>query len=188
MIVRDEMQLIRCTAKLRKEMGLAQAELSESDPDASLLDQWHSNLVHINRRKCVLFVNDKTLFNFIVPNVSRARIRALDEMFRSHLGAALSAESFAEEFVEWILADYSEISFGKSNDRSVLGSMNDLAFQYEIRLSGVSTVEHRPELTTLIQDLNRMPMKKGADYIFPAEEMRKLYQSAGWPGNPSQAA
>lgn len=120
------------------------------------------------------------MYRFIVPNVSRARIRALDVMFRNHLGAVLSTEGFAEEFVKRILADYCEIGFGKSDDRSVLGSMNDLAFHYEIRLTGTGAMEQQPELSTLIKDLNRMPMKKGADYIFPAEEMRKLYQSAGW--------
>ena len=67
------MQLIRSTKKLRKEMGLKEAALSKSEPDFSRLAGWHANLIFIHRRKCVLYVNDKTLFNFIVPDVSQAQ-------------------------------------------------------------------------------------------------------------------
>ena len=76
------MQLIRCTAKLLKEMGLKKSDLIGDAPRFSFLGQWHANLIHINRKKCVLFANDKTLINFIVPDVSRAEIRELDVMFK----------------------------------------------------------------------------------------------------------
>ena len=79
------MQLIRCTKKLQKEMGLKQSELCEEESSFSYLGPWHANLIHIDRRKCVLFVNDKTLFNFIAPDVSRAQIRELDKLFKDYL-------------------------------------------------------------------------------------------------------
>jgi hypothetical protein len=73
------MQLIHGTKKLQKEIGLKQSDLCTEEPSFSYLGPWYANLLHIDRRKCVLFVNDnKTLFNFIVPDVSRAAIRELD--------------------------------------------------------------------------------------------------------------
>ena len=72
------MQLIRCTGKLQKEMGLKKTDLLEAEPHFSYLGSWHANLIHIDRRKCVLFVNDKTLFNFIAPDVYRTEIRNLN--------------------------------------------------------------------------------------------------------------
>ena len=59
------MQLIRCTKKLQKAMGLKEADLVRHEPEFSFLGSWHANLIHIDRRKCVLFTNDKTLFNFL---------------------------------------------------------------------------------------------------------------------------
>ena len=50
------MQLIRYTKKLQKEMGLKQPDLCEEEPRFSYLGPWHANLIHIDRRKCVLFV------------------------------------------------------------------------------------------------------------------------------------
>ena len=64
------MQLMRCTKKLQKEMGLKQSDLCEEEPRFSYLGPWHANLIYIDRRKCVLFVNDNTLFNFIAPDLS----------------------------------------------------------------------------------------------------------------------
>ena len=75
------MQLIRCTKKLQKEMGLKPSDLCAEEPRFSYHGPWHANLIHIDQRKCVLFVNDKTLFNFIVPDLSKAQIRDLDKLF-----------------------------------------------------------------------------------------------------------
>ncbi len=84
------MQLIRCTKKLQKEMGLKKIELSQTEPKFSYLGSWHANLIHIDRKKCVLFVNDKTLFNFIVPDVSRSQIKGLSGLFRDYLECVLT--------------------------------------------------------------------------------------------------
>ncbi len=59
------MQLIRCTKKLQKEMGLKQSGLCTEEPRFLYLGPWHANLIHIDRRKCILFVNDNTLFNSV---------------------------------------------------------------------------------------------------------------------------
>ena len=72
------MQIIRCTAKLQKEMGLKKNDLIDSIEGATTLGGWHANLLHIDRRKCVLFANDRTLSNFIVPDLKREHIRQLD--------------------------------------------------------------------------------------------------------------
>lgn len=69
------MSLIRCTKKLQKEMGLKKSDISQNEPSGSYLGSWHANLIYIDGKKCLLFVNDKTLFNFIVPDISREQIR-----------------------------------------------------------------------------------------------------------------
>ena len=43
------MQLIRCTGKLQKEMGLKKSDLCEAIPKFSYLGSWHANLIFIDR-------------------------------------------------------------------------------------------------------------------------------------------
>ncbi len=171
------MQLIRCTAKLLKEMGLKKSDLVDESPTISFLGQWHANLIYISRRKCILFANDKTLLNFIVPDISRAEIRNLDAMFKSMLRCVLAQESYSDENIEKILAEYTEIKIGKSNNRSALGSMNDLAFNYEYSIIE-SGGPHSPAIPAIIARLNRMPMRAGKDCIFPLKELGKLLGTA----------
>jgi hypothetical protein len=128
------MQLIQCTGKLQKEMGLKKADLVIDEPTFSYLGPWHANLIYINRSKCVLFVNDKTLFNFIVTDLSRAQIRQLSEMFIGTLRCVLADEGFEDSAIEKIRREYEEIRYTKTSSKSILGSMNDLAFHYKFHI------------------------------------------------------
>lgn len=101
--------------------------------------------------------NDKTLFNFIAPDVPRATIRELDKLFRNYLNCILADEDFAEAERTRILSEYEEIGFANTRSKSVLGSMNDLAFHYIYSILEVGGV-HSPEVPEIIRRLNRMPM------------------------------
>lgn len=170
------MQLIRCTKKLQKEMGLKKSDLSGSEPKLSFLGPWHANLIYIDRRKCILLVNDKTLFNFIIPDVSRAQIQKLDELFKGYFECVLPEEGFGKIDKERIMTEYQEIEYSNTNSKSVLGSMNDLAFHYKYHILSEGGV-HSSALPNIIKKLNRMPM--GAiEYRFPIEALKAVYENA----------
>jgi hypothetical protein len=169
-----EMAIIRCTAKLLKEMGLSKSALINTAKECSPLGEWHANLIFIDRKKCVLFANDATLFNFIAADVLRSVIRNLGDLFLLHLSCMLHEEGVKTEVVERALATCGEISFSTSNNRSVLGSMNEMAFQYEyliLRAGGV----HSAAVPSIIKNQNRIPMKLAAP-IVPTEAMRKVLE------------
>lgn len=79
------MTLIRCTTKLRKEMGLKPSDLADSDGAMGLLGDWYAHLFFYARQKCVLFAAEKTLCCFLTPALTHDRIRQLDEVFRDGL-------------------------------------------------------------------------------------------------------
>ena len=170
------MQLIRCTKKLQKEMGLKQSNLCTEEAHFSYLGPWHANLIHIDRRKCVLFVNDKTLFNFIVPDLSRAQIRELNKLFKNYLSCVLADAGFSESDRARILSEYDELGYANTSSKSVLGSMNDLAFHYKYSILEAGGV-HSPAVPEIIRRLNRMPMGT-LKYVFPIEALKALYQMA----------
>lgn len=169
------MQLIRCTKKLQKEMGLKLSDLCTEEPRFSYLGPWHANLIYINRRKCLLFANDMTLFNFIVPDVSRENIRELKELFTSYLSCILANEGIEEAERERILSEYDEIGFANTNSKSVLGSMNDLAFHYKYSILESGGV-HSPAVPGIIRQLNRMPISAIKE-VFPIDALKARIQA-----------
>ena len=69
--------IIRCTQKLLKELRVKPVE---SDV-VSEAESWHANLLRIDRRKCVLFTHDTTLFSFLVPGLRRPDFDHFDVVF-----------------------------------------------------------------------------------------------------------
>jgi hypothetical protein len=64
---------IHCTQKL-----LAEIPDRLIDPSASG-ESWHANLLRIDRRKCVLFTHDATLYSVFVPGLKKAEFERLRE-------------------------------------------------------------------------------------------------------------
>ncbi len=157
-------------------MDLRKSVRASQDENAGYLGSWHANLIHIDRRKTVLFVNDKTLFNFIAPDVSRDQLRGLSALFKHCLLCVLSEEGVAETLKNKILAEYSDTVYECSTNRRVLGSMNDLAFHYKLNVLESGGV-HSPRVPGIIRKLNRMPMK-AIGFQFPIDALRKLNESA----------
>lgn len=169
------MQLIKCTKKLQKEMGLKPSNLAKSEPTFSYLGSWHANLIFINRKKCILFCNDKTLFNFIVPDITKKQIQNLEVLFKEHLSCVLSAEGFPNSTLSKIMSEYESIGYSNTSNKSVLGSMNDLVFHYKDAILDAGGV-HSYLVPSIISQLNHMPM--GAiDYAYSIEALKALYQN-----------
>ncbi|MDA0740239.1 MAG: hypothetical protein O2999_15115 [Nitrospirae bacterium] len=167
------MQFIRCTGKLLKEAGFKPNAFQRDESRFSFLGQWHANLIYIDGRKSVIFVNDRTLFNFIAPDINRAQIRELPKLFESCLSCVISSEAFPENVKYRILGEYEDIGLAKSSSRSVLGALNNLAFHYKNSILNAGGV-HSWKIPDIIHQMNRMPMQP-IKYQFPIEEIRTLY-------------
>lgn len=156
-------------------MGLKKSDLREDEPAWSYLGSWHANVIHIDRRKCILFVNDTTLFNFIAPDVGRVQIRELGTLFRGYLQCVLAEEGFDESTKRKIMTEYDDVGFAKTNSKRILGSMNDLAFHYRYYILAEGGV-HSCMVPSIISQLNRMPM--GAiEYRYSIEALRAMYET-----------
>ena len=170
------MQILRCTKKLQKEMGLKKGDLSENVPSESCLGSWHVNLIYIDGKKCLLFVNDKTLFNFIVADIPRAQIKKLSSIFKATLECVFSDEDVPEKTINKIMSEYESIQYANTNNKSVMGSMNDLAFHYKYHIQSEGGV-HSYAVPSIIKKLNRMPM--GAlEYVYSVEALKAVLEKA----------
>ncbi len=158
-------------------MGLKPDDLHTGEGSVVKLGGWHANLIYINRRKCVLFTNDKTLLNFLVPDLSRSEIRELSDQFRNNLYKLLQEEGVDDMLQNRIMEDYQQISYGKTTSRSVLGSMTDLAYHYTFHTE-IGGGLKQCDMRTIIKAMNRMPMS-AISYNSPIVEFSELYAIDG---------
>ncbi len=165
------MGIIRCTKKLLNELKIdPHDELRESDS----IGNWHANILWIDRRKCVLFTNDQTLYSFLVPAMKKPEFQNFHEVFRLNLLKNVISEGLSQKQLEHIFDAHKEIRIAKTNNRSVLGSMNELAFQVQFcihNMGGLAVTD----LMELNHELNRVPL--GAiNYKFSIHELQRRLQ------------
>ena len=165
------MPLIRCTQTLLKELGTLKAELVEKAQDPGLLGDWYASLLRVERRKCILFTNARTLYAFVVPAVTKDMLRALEGFFCTHLEKNLRAEGFPDDTIRLVLDAHRELQIGKTKSRSVLGSMNDYAYHYKFHVEREGGLTHSDTIG-INKKLNEMPMS-ALDYSNGIRELKR---------------
>jgi len=167
------MQLIRCTRKLLKELRTIPGDREQPE---GVLGGWHANLLRIERRKCVLFTNDATLFSIFVPGMKKERFDRMAQIFGQELFRSLNREGFGQSEIEAVLDEIREIHYAKTNNRRVLGSMNDLAFQLKWIIQVNGGLE-QVSMDSLARELNRIPMSVIREHTYSIEALRSRLES-----------
>lgn len=168
------MRIIHCTQKLLKELNASVIEPDKIPDDSQGLSNWYANLIRIDRKKCLLFTNEKTLYSFLIPNVKKANLKNIVNEFLINLNFNLQYEGFSLEVISKIMQEYEEIGFAKTASRKVLGCMNELAFQYEVLIMGKEGLGN-VKILELNHSINRTIM--GAiQHHYPIRALKKVLQ------------
>jgi hypothetical protein len=138
------MPLIRCTRKLLTEIG-AQVASSAELAQPALLGDWFANLIRIGRRKCVIFTSEQTLLTFLVVGPGRASVRDYATLFRSGLRRLLENEGFAAIDIDRVVGQYQQVNLAPTNDRSVLGSLGQIAYLDGLARCDLRAIDHADE-------------------------------------------
>jgi len=163
------MAILRCTKKLLTEL---KAKPSEGKTFSNKVGSWHANLLRFDQRKCILFTHDATLYSFLVPGLKKPQFENFREVFEQNLFKNLLWENFPQNQIEIVLDEHREIIIAKTNNRSVLGSMNDLAFQLRYRIAAMGGLINI-DLAELNHELNRIPMSAIKE-VYSIYELRNL--------------
>lgn len=166
------MTIIHCTAKLIKELG--NPTLQNPDvPNPEGLGSWYANLLRIDRKKCILFTNEKTLYTFLIPKVKKENLKNIIDEFLFNLSMNLQAEEFPLEVINRVMQEYTDMGFAKTASRHVLGSMNEIAFEYKYliinRYEGIENIR----ILGVNKEINRTIMR-GIKYLHPIESLQEL--------------
>jgi hypothetical protein len=156
--------LIRCTQKLLAEIPDRFVDQPAEGED------WHASLLRLERRKCVLFTHDATLYSIFVPGLKKPEFEHLDEVFGQRLFKTLLWDEFPQAQIEKMLDACRTVRFARSNNRRVLGSMNEMRFHVEVDIEDAGGLD-RVDLADLHHRLNRTPWS-ATGYRYAVEGLR----------------
>ena len=149
---------IRCTKKVLDALGLRQTGLSGIKEPDTILGNWYSHLFTVDRRKTIIFMNERTLLSFIVFGMRKDNIANFKEYFYRGLRQLLLIENIGNEKIEEILAQYETVELTKTDSRTVLGNLNDLVDMYKYLILYDGGLKEC-DLTSIIRQVNRTPQR-----------------------------
>ena len=168
----ESMPVLRLTSMLLAEIHDQPSQDSAATP--SPLGDWYGHVFTIERRKCVMFVNEPTLFVCPALGVVKADYRKIVPFFVSVLAQVLRTMGFSKAEINWILGQHSEMTLGRATSRSTLGSLNNRVADTKghIAWDGGFSVSDTGSVTKW---LNGTPMKP-IGYSNGLEQMRRLVE------------
>ncbi len=116
------MLALRFTQKLLTDMKVAPIELGE----VNSLFSWHVNILQL-RKKHIIFVNDLSRLCLVIDGIRGSQRVKLQEKFMTELKEYLQLEGLKKSQIEQYFFEAGEVSIGKTNDRSVLGTMKEMS-------------------------------------------------------------
>lgn len=161
-----------CTEKLLSDFNIQAPEQSPGEESQTTLGDWYAHLIRIRRCKGLLFVNERALFSFIVFLATKDRRKNLENMFVENLQRTLEEEGFRNPTLDTVMSEIGVVKYARTDNRSVLGSMNDLAKLYQYQIESAGSLYQAP-LPAIIKKINRTP-QKNLGWKYSIEVLKEL--------------
>lgn len=161
------MVTLRLAHKLQKLLDIEFPE--QLKLTTSKLGDWYANFVPTYSGDLIILVNEKTLLSIAMPIWESDHLLLL---FRLRVGNLLGMIGMPSKAIENELSHYAQIKFGKTRSRSVLGSMNDIAYQYQV-IAEMGENKADLSLSKAEYKMSQMPCKP-IDYRAPSEVVEEL--------------
>ena len=158
---------LRCTKKLRNylEIGITK----ELKPTSSIMGDWYANLVPTVAGDLILFTNQKTLLSAILPV---SEISEFEALFVLRVVNVFGLIGIPVDIARGEIKKFFPIQYAKTDNRSILGTMNDYAYQLQM-WAELSSEENPLSLSDVEYELSQNPC--GAmNYRSPIEVTREL--------------
>ena len=139
-------------------MGITKSDLNDISQGDSTLGNWYVNIFTVDRRKAIVFVNERTLLSFIVYGINKKNIKEIKETFNRKLIQLLTIEGFNGKEVEHAIKGSEEIQFTTTNSKTILGNVTDIVNMYKYMIpyeGGLKSCN----LTEIISQMNRTPQR-----------------------------
>src|SRR6187401_1842464 len=147
------MVVLRCTQKLL--VRLKQIDRLPPAESTTRLGDWYGNVLQIGRRQHLLFISERSRLPLVIPIREAKRLEAV---FPEAVSNVLAAVGIGAEHILGERAKMSEIAFGRTNNRSLLGTLNDFAFMAQQGNADRAEPESPEELMQFLAQTPILPL------------------------------
>jgi len=147
------MLVLRCTQKLLAR--LKQAENLPAVESTTRLGDWSGNIIQLGRRQHLLFISERSRLPVVIPIREGKR---LTEVFPDAVCEVLGNVGVAAAHIADERARMSEIAFGRTRNRSLLGTLNDFAFMAQVGSARRPEPETPEELMRFLAQTPILPL------------------------------
>ena len=131
------------------------------------IENWHCNILDYGKIYAVLLTNDKTLFSFYLFGFEKNDFIDFAEIIKQNIFKTILNMGFEQKKFEVILESMENIKFSKTNNKSVIASMNQMLPYIHTQM------DRENDLLDIQIGLNNLPVKK-LDFKTPREEFELL--------------
>jgi hypothetical protein len=118
------------------------------------IEDWHCNIFDYGKIYAVLLTNDKTLFSFYLYGFEKNDFKDFSEIIKQNIFKIMLNLGFEQKKFEVILESMENIRFSKTNNKSVLASMNQMSpYIY-------TQMDKEKDLIDIVEGLNNIVNKK----------------------------
>ena len=148
------MVVLRCTQKLLvrlKQTG--EVPVAES---TTRLGDWYGNILQLGRRQHLLFISERSRLPVVLPIAESKRLSTVfpDAVCQRLAIVGVTAKDIADE-----RAQMSEIAFGRTRNRSLLGTLNDFTFMAQSADARRTEPESPEELMRFLSQTPILPLE-----------------------------
>ena len=158
---------LRCTRKMLQR--IKDEPLEGSIPTTTALGDWYANVIPMPFGELLLFVNERSFLTVAIPG---EEVKFILPQLRQRVDDLLERFNVPNRLVIAEIRNMDSVLITKTASRSLLGSMNDIAFNYQVMVQYDET-DRIQNLGKLELNLSSMPHKP-LDYGFPIDIALKL--------------
>jgi len=127
---------IFCTKKLQYFIKNIDKELP-TDLNNIALSDWNAHLFFIDKRKCLIFVNNLTFYTVFMTDFLKKDLEKINSIFEKRLQEQLLHDKIIEssEFTESIFPRLKINFYKTNNNKKVIGRINDFVDMFKIHCS-----------------------------------------------------
>lgn len=147
------MVVLRCTQKLL--VRLKQVGGPPPVESTTRLGDWYGNILQIGRRQHLIFISERSRLPVVLPITESKRLSTVfpDAVCERLSLIGIAARDIADEGMRM-----SELAFGRTRNRSLLGTLNDFAFMAQSRDTRRTEPESPEELMRFLAQTPILPL------------------------------
>lgn len=170
------MYQLRCTKKVQDILGLKSSNLAEIRDENFALGNWYVNTFTVNRRKCLLFMEEKTLLSFVLVGLRKDHHKNMGQIFKNGVVQLLELEGVSPFVIKAFEKAPEHIEYTKTDSKKLLGNINDLLATYEYMIlydGGLNLCD----LDDITMRINRTP-QRNLDWKYSVDVLHEIIGTA----------